>query len=45
MDFKNKDVEQDYLQTVERIKSLIDSPVDNKKYLWDTTVDLYAKKN
>ena len=44
MDFKNKDVEQDYLQTVERIKSLIDSPVDNTKYLWDTTVDLYAKK-
>ncbi len=44
MEFKNKNVEQDYLQTVERLKMLIDSPIDDRKYLWDTTVELYAKK-
>ena len=44
MDFSNKDVEREYLAKVEQIRQLIDAPVDNKKYLWDLTVEAYAKK-
>ena len=44
MDFSNKDVESEYLAKVEQIRQLIDAPVDNKKYLWDLTVEAYAKK-
>lgn len=43
MDFSNKNVEQEYLAKVEQIRSLINAPVENKKYLWDMTVDAYAK--
>lgn len=44
MDFSNKNVEQEYLAKVEYIRKLIDAPVDNRQYLWDMTVDSYAKK-
>lgn len=43
MNFSNKNVEQEYLAKVEHIRSLINAPVENKKYLWDMTVDAYAK--
>ena len=44
MEFKNKDIERQYLEKVEHIKKLIDAPVEDTKYLWDMTVDNYAKK-
>lgn len=44
MEFKNKDIERQYLAQVERIKNLIYAPVDNSKFLWDMTVENYAKK-
>ncbi len=44
MEFKNKDIEQQYLEKVEYIKKLIDAPVDKSKFLWDMTVENYAEK-
>ena len=44
MDFKNKEIERQYLEKVEHIKNLIDAPVEDTKYLWDMTVENYAKK-
>ena len=44
MEFKNKDIERQYLKKVEHIKQLISAPVDSSKFLWDTTVENYAKK-
>lgn len=44
MEFKNKDIEKQYLERVENIKRLIDAPVDDTKYLWDETARKYARK-
>ena len=44
VDFSNKNVEQEYLAKIEQIRSLIEAPVENKKYLWDMTVEAYAQK-
>lgn len=44
MEFKNKDIERQYLEKVEYIKKLIYAPVDKSKFLWDMTVENYAEK-
>ncbi len=44
MEFKNKDIEKQYLERVENIKRMLDAPVDDNKYLWDETVRKYAVK-
>lgn len=44
MEFKNKEIERQYLEKVDHIKQLIDAPVENSKFLWDMTVENYAKK-
>lgn len=44
MEFKNKEIERQYLEKVEHIRKLIDAPVEDTKYLWDATVENYAKK-
>lgn len=44
MEFKNKEIELQYIEKVEHIKQLNSAPVDNSKFLWDMTVDNYAKK-
>ena len=44
MEFKNKDIEKQYLERVENIKRLIDAPVDDTQYLWDETAKKYAIK-
>lgn len=44
MEFKNKDIERQYLEKIDAVNKLINAPVDNSKFLWDSTVDNYAKK-
>lgn len=44
MEFKNKDIEQEYQKTIEEIRRLIDAPIDDTQYLWDETVRKYAIK-
>ncbi len=44
MEFKNKDIERQYLEKVSHIQDLINAPVEDKKYFWNDTVDFYAKK-
>ena len=44
MDFNNKETERQYLEKISHIQDLINAPVEDKKYLWNDTVDSYAKK-
>ena len=44
MEFNNKETERQYLEKISHIQDLINAPVEDKKYLWNDTVDFYAKK-
>lgn len=42
MQFKNKEVEKEYLERIENLKKVINSPVVDTQYLWNETVRKYA---
>lgn len=42
MKFKNNDVEKEYLEKIENLKKIINSPIVDTDYLWNDTVKKYA---
>ena len=44
MEFVNEEVKKMYMDKMKEIKKYIDTPIDDKKYLWDETTKRYALK-
>lgn len=42
MEFKNSEVKKEYLERIENLKKVINSPVVDTQYLWNETVRKYA---
>jgi GTPase Era involved in 16S rRNA processing len=44
MEFKTEEVKRLYQEKMEEIKRIVDTPIDDTKYLWDETTKRYALK-